>query len=207
VLEIGCGDGALWKQNRDRTPATWRVTLADLSPGMLAATRELGFPCVQTDAARLPFADRSFHAVVANHMLYHVDERAAALAGIRRVLKPGGRLYATTNSDQHMSAMKDLIEHFLGTRSPLTGAMPFGLENGQEQLRQHFNRVEIRRVGGELRVTEASAVVNYVMSCNESKELIVRERREELERIVQEGIDADGAFVCQTATGMLVATA
>jgi SAM-dependent methyltransferase len=173
---------------------------------MLAATAELSLARVQTDAAALPFADRAFDAVVANHMLYHVDDRASALANIRRVLKPGGKLYATTNSDSHLSAMKDLIEHFLGDRSPLVGLIPFGLESGEEQLRPFFDRVEIRRVSGELRITDPAAVVNYVMSINESQELIVGERREELEGIVRDRIAADGAFICKTATGMFVAT-
>src|SRR5690242_11207998 len=72
ILELGCGDGALWKKNRDRTPAGWRVVLCDLSPGMLEATGELGFARVRADAATLPFAPASFDAVIANHMLYHM---------------------------------------------------------------------------------------------------------------------------------------
>ena len=206
VLEIGCGDGALWKKNRDRTPASWRVILCDLSPGMLAATEELAFWRVQADATDLPF-DCAFDAVVANHMLYHVDDRAAAIAGIRRLLKPGGKLYAATNSQAHLCEMKDLIEHFLGERSPLAGRMPFSLENGEEQLRPIFERVETRRVSGELRITDPATVVGYVMSINEAKDQIIGERREELERMVGDRIARDGAFVCRTATGMFVAAA
>jgi len=95
ILEIGCGDGALWRKNRDRLPAGWRVVLLDLSPGMLSATKDLAsFARVQGDAVGLPFADEHFDAVVANHMLYHVADRPRALAQIRRVLVPGGRLIA-----------------------------------------------------------------------------------------------------------------
>ena len=207
VLEIGCGDGALWKKNADRTPARWQVVLCDLSPGMLHSAGGLNFNRLQADAARLPIADHTFEAVVANHMLYHVDDRRRALAEIRRVLKPGGRLYATTNSNAHMSEMKDLIERFLGERSPLSGPIPFNLENGEAQLRPFFSRIETRRIGGELRVTDPDAVIRYVMSINESQELIVGERFEELGRIVRERIAAGGAFVCHTATGMFIATA
>src|SRR3989442_8432290 len=54
VLEIGCGDGGLWKRNADRTPATWRVTMADLSPGMLASAKQdlPAFSYAQADAER-----------------------------------------------------------------------------------------------------------------------------------------------------------
>src|SRR5215207_9353938 len=55
VLEIGCGDGALWLRNLDRLPPAWRVTLSDLSTGMLAAARAAlppSFRLVQADAER-----------------------------------------------------------------------------------------------------------------------------------------------------------
>ncbi len=35
ILEVGCGPAELWFQNRERIPEGWRLTLADLSPGML----------------------------------------------------------------------------------------------------------------------------------------------------------------------------
>lgn len=66
------------------------------------------WPCdgfVQADAARLPFRDGSFHAVVANHCLEHVDEFAKVLEEIGRIVRPGGSLYvavpdASTLSDR-----------------------------------------------------------------------------------------------------------
>src|SRR5689334_22369017 len=39
ILEIGCGAGTLWLENRSRIPAGWEVTLSDLSAGMLAQAR------------------------------------------------------------------------------------------------------------------------------------------------------------------------
>src|SRR5687768_13838541 len=60
VLEIGCGDGGLWKSNVERSPLGWRVVLVDLSRGMLAGAEELGFRRVQGNAEQLPFVDGSF---------------------------------------------------------------------------------------------------------------------------------------------------
>ncbi|MCG8347829.1 MAG: class I SAM-dependent methyltransferase [Chloroflexales bacterium] len=108
VLEVGCGSGDLWLENRHRLPAGWTAILADLSVGMLtAAHRQLRpnghtFRFVVQDAQALPFADGCFDAVIANHMLYHVPNRPAAYAEFCRVLKPSGTLYAATNSRSAM---------------------------------------------------------------------------------------------------------
>jgi len=50
---------------------------------------------VQGDAARLPFRDGCFDAVIANNSLEHFPDLAAALREVRRVLEPGGALFAS----------------------------------------------------------------------------------------------------------------
>jgi ubiquinone/menaquinone biosynthesis C-methylase UbiE len=98
VLEVGCGAGSLWLANRHRLPAGWNVTLSDLSVGMLATAHHQLSPYnyawrfVAHDAEALPFADHSFAAIIANHMLYHVPNRPAAYAECCRVLTPDGQL-------------------------------------------------------------------------------------------------------------------
>ena len=226
ILEIGCGDGGLWKRNLDRLPPAWRVTMLDLSAGMLHAARgalpAAQFAFLQGDAERLPFADgrasqatrlngdvrdAGVDAVVANHMLYHLPDRVRALREIRRVLVPGGRLLATTNSQAHLAPMTQLMADFLGHASPLRGEMPFSLENGAAQIRAAgFDDIDLRSLRGELRVTDAEAVVSYVMSVNEAPQLIVGEKRDALRRRASDEIDRSGAFIFPTAAGMFVAT-
>jgi ubiquinone/menaquinone biosynthesis C-methylase UbiE len=210
VLEVGSGDGGLWKRNLDRLPAAWRVVMLDLSHGMLTAARgdlpAAQFAFAQGDAARLPLADAQFDAVVANHMLYHVADRAAALREIRRVLVPrGGRLFATTNSDEHLGPMRRLINEFLGDGSPLREPLPFSLENGAAALGAVFPRVERRENRGALRVTDADAVIRYVMSVTGAPERITGARLDELRRRAAREIETHGAFVFPTAAGMFVA--
>jgi len=48
---------------------------------------------VQADAARIPFADATFNAVIANHCLEHMDDADAVLREIGRVLRRDGALY------------------------------------------------------------------------------------------------------------------
>jgi SAM-dependent methyltransferase len=70
-------------------------------------TPEHGAPegFVRADAARLPFPDHSFDAIVANHSLEHIDRLPEALQEIGRVVRPEGSLYiavpdASTFSDR-----------------------------------------------------------------------------------------------------------
>jgi ubiquinone/menaquinone biosynthesis C-methylase UbiE len=110
ILELGCGPGGLWRENLDRLPAGWHLTLTDFSPGM-AEEAQRGLSAVRpdirvsvADARAIPYADSAFDAVVANHMLHHVPDRVRALDEIARVLAPGGTLYAATNGRRHLLA-------------------------------------------------------------------------------------------------------
>jgi SAM-dependent methyltransferase len=85
---------------------------ADWCPGALLVRVDLERPAagssdgfVQADAARLPFRDRCFDAVIANHSLEHIRGLTAALGEIGRVVRPNGSLYvavpdASTFSDR-----------------------------------------------------------------------------------------------------------
>lgn len=81
VLDLGCGPGSFVVERRDL-----RVVRLDLQPPSL---RKAGL-FVSADAARLPFADGCFHAVVSNHSLEHFTGMESALAEVGRVIGPGG---------------------------------------------------------------------------------------------------------------------
>ena len=171
ILEVGCGPGLLWLNNGYRIPASWRIVLTDFSPGMLQVARErLGeerFVYEVADAQSLPFADASFDAMIANHMLYHIPDLPRALAEIRRVLKPGGRFYASTIGREHMHELDELIWK-CWPGSPWRGlgkTAPFILENGQEALAPFFARVTKYIYEDTLAVTEAEPLTDYVFSC------------------------------------------
>ena len=151
LLELGCGVGLLWRENLDRVPAGWSVTLTDASPGMLGeAERELGaerrFRFRVVHAQEIPFEDGVFDAVVANHMLYHVQDLPRALSEIARILKPGGSLYATTVGRHHMREMGKMLAFLDPTHppdEPIWYYLAFNLENGAEQLSRWFAEVSL----------------------------------------------------------------
>jgi SAM-dependent methyltransferase len=95
VLDLACGPGlvAAAAARRDAHPVG-----ADFSAAMLAQARA-ACPTIrfeEADAEALPFADGSFDAVVANFGVHHFPDPAPALAEIRRVLRPGGRVAFTS---------------------------------------------------------------------------------------------------------------
>ncbi|MCB0133093.1 MAG: class I SAM-dependent methyltransferase [Caldilineaceae bacterium] len=173
LLELGTGPADLWQRNLDRLPPGWSITLSDFSAGMLSSARAtLGdaaprFSFQEIDAQQLPFPAASLDGVIANHMLYHVPDRARALAEIRRVLKPGGTLVAATNSADNMRALHDLVARAtgpIGADWSRVSSLPFTLENGAAQLAVYFAHVQ--RVDREdaLLVTEVEPLVAYVQS-------------------------------------------
>jgi len=172
ILELGCGPGDLWLENIHRIPKGWDITLSDFSEGMLRqAQKNLlnqfhPFKFVMFNAQAIPHPERSFDAVIANHMLYHVPDRTKALAEIRRVLRPGGRLYAATVSETHMQELPSLVTRFDPDLAANHGPdkNEFTLENGLTQLSRWFSDVKIHRQENALSVTEVDPLVDYVLS-------------------------------------------
>ena len=98
ILDAGCGAGPLSAALRDRGAV---VTAFDSSPQMLALARQrLGADAdlhVADLGQPLPFADGAFDDVIASLVLHYLEDWAAPLAELRRVLKPGGRLIMAVN--------------------------------------------------------------------------------------------------------------
>jgi ubiquinone/menaquinone biosynthesis C-methylase UbiE len=98
LLDCGCGPGALTVQLAQRLSRGVAVGIDQhgdqLQRGRDRAERE-GLSNVEfkeADIYSLPFGDASFDAVFAHAILYHLNDPEAALAEIRRVLRPGGVL-------------------------------------------------------------------------------------------------------------------
>jgi ubiquinone/menaquinone biosynthesis C-methylase UbiE len=170
ILELGCGNGLLWKENADRIPAGWTITLSDLSSGMLdAAWRNLvvtglAFQFKEIDAQSIPFEEETFDAVIANHMLYHVPDRPKAITEFKRVLKTGGRLIVTTVGENHMRQMMDWYAQAHVSKIWESFANPFTLENGLEQLKPYFPNVALSRYEDNLEITEVEPIMAYIRS-------------------------------------------
>lgn len=91
-LDVGCGEGAL---ARELSEVVEQVTAIDTDEASVAAVRRADptgrVDVVHGDALTYPFEPESFDLVTAVASLHHLDE-AAALARMRDLLRPGGRL-------------------------------------------------------------------------------------------------------------------
>ncbi len=192
------------------------MTLTDLSEGMLHDAKSGLAGCVSperfrfstADARSIPFPDASFDAVLANHMLYHVSERHQALKEIRRVLKPGGVLFASTMGSRHMIEVKG----FLSQVNPNYDfgrqdfACEFGLENGENQLvAAGFTHIRIHPYEDALRVTDAQPLIDYIRTTPGGRENLTDNRLSKLELLLNETIRLEGAIRITKEVGLFTA--
>jgi ubiquinone/menaquinone biosynthesis C-methylase UbiE len=105
ILDIGCGTGAM-----SARIARWgRVVSADFSPLALQFSRRRGLAhLVGADAMRLPLASNRFDVLLAMDMLEHLPDDCRALSEFFRVLKPGGRVFATVPAYPHLWSEHDV---------------------------------------------------------------------------------------------------
>jgi trans-aconitate methyltransferase len=112
ILDLGCGDGALTEQ----LAATGAVvTGVDASPTMLDAARQRGLHVEQHNATALPF-HQQFDAVFSNaalHWITGLTGQRAALAGIHRALRPGGRFVAEMGGQGNIAAIRTALQSIL----------------------------------------------------------------------------------------------
>jgi SAM-dependent methyltransferase len=213
ILELGCGAGSLWLENRDRIPSSWEVTLSDFSKGMLQKSQEKlvdldhAFTFRVIDAVDIPFDKAQFDAVIANHMLYYVEDKPRSLSEIRRVLKPNGRLYATTIGERHMQELRSLVQVFNPQLRFATSAeASFTLENGPTQVSVWFSHVKVQRYHDGLRVTDVGALIDYMLSSSTLANL-PHQSKAELAQFVEERFMAHGGIFNVTKdSGMISGT-
>jgi ubiquinone/menaquinone biosynthesis C-methylase UbiE len=115
VADIGCGNGLYLAELAHRGHAG-PVLGVDMSPGMLRAARQgaggagrSGPVLLAADATALPLRDGAADLTLATHMLYHVPEPGQAVAELRRVTRPGGRVVVGLNGDDHLQEMRAVV--------------------------------------------------------------------------------------------------
>jgi demethylmenaquinone methyltransferase/2-methoxy-6-polyprenyl-1,4-benzoquinol methylase len=149
ALDVAGGTGDLAAGLARQVGERGLVILTDINAAMLERGRDRlidaglhrNVACVQADAERLPFADGSFDCITIGFGLRNVTDKAAALACMRRTLKPGGQLIILEFSQPQVGALKPLYDAYSFRVLPLLGRWVAGDEASYrylaESIRMH----------------------------------------------------------------------
>lgn len=193
VLELGCGDGTFWAENKDKLPESVQVVLSDLSDGMLRdAKRKItlhhpNFSYQAFDCHEIPLEDESFDLVIANHLLFYCEDIPKVLKEIKRVLKPGGTFIASTYGSKHMKEVSSLVSRF-DDRIVLSGHKlyeKFGRENGISILEPYFSSIHWYSYEDYLLIPTPESLISYVLSCHGNQNQYIVDRYNEFRLLVQ----------------------
>lgn len=210
LLELGCGNGKLWQENkidlRNR-----EIFLSDISEGMVEEVRnKLGsdFNCIVADAEKIPFKDAYFDSIIANHVLFYLNDLNQGLKEISRVLKPNGVLYCSTYGKSHMKEITDIVQSF-DSRINLSNHSlydVFGLENGEDILKKYFKSVQRMDYQDSLEITESKPLIDYIMSCHGNQNEILGPKLNEFKEYIEEILKKDGKIVVTKEAGLFKCT-
>ena len=115
MLEVGCGTGGLVKFLIDHG---YEAEGCDISDYAVSVAQKKGLKVIKADAQELPYSDKSFDAVISQHLLEHCQDDLKALKESMRIAKfrvihvvPGHQSNDPTHVRNHYTA--DMIEALL----------------------------------------------------------------------------------------------
>lgn len=193
ILELGCGNGRLWIENKAKLPADCEIILSDISEGMIRDVRreqslqDDRFSFAAFDSHAIPYEDASFDLVIANHVLFYCKDVDRVCSEVGRVLKPGGRFVCGTYGVAHMQEVSRLVTQF-DDRITLSGENlyeHFGKENGAQALAPYFAEVDWQQYEDALIVTQAEPLIEYVLSCHGNQNQYILEKYNKFRKYVE----------------------
>lgn len=185
VLDVACGRGAVLFPVSKSVGANGRVTGVDLSGNMVKETRasvaELGLENVdvlEMDAEKLDFSDASFDYVLCSLSIFIFPRPSLAIAEMRRVLKPGGRVGLTTfwRDDERWQWLGDLFAKYLPPS-----------EETEDQEEEEDDEPDFRSPEG-MRIFLDSAGFSDIVTQGEEVDLVYRSEGEWWETIWSHGM-------------------
>lgn len=156
ALDVAGGTGDIASGMARQVGREGLVLLTDINGEMLARGRDRLIDdglagntlTVQADAEKLPFPDSSFHCVTIAFGLRNVTDKSAALASMRRVLKPGGRLLVLEFSQLAIPALRPLYDAYSFQVLPRLGQLVAGDAHSYrylaESIRKHPPQEELK---------------------------------------------------------------
>ena len=148
ALDVAGGTGDLARGMAAQVGEQGLVVLSDINGAMLAHGRDRlidagllrGVAYVQANAERLPFPDSSFDCVTIGFGLRNVTDKAAALASMRRVLRPGGQLLVLEFSQPVAPGLKPLYDAYSFRVLPVLGKVVAQDEDSYRYLAESIRK-------------------------------------------------------------------
>lgn len=177
VLDVAAGAGGQTLAAAGRVGPEGSVLATDISEAILAfAERRAGEAGVQNVATRvmdgenLDVEEGFFDAVISRVGFIYFPDQPAAFSGMRRALKPGGRLagvvYSTPEANRFFSIPVSIIRRRAALPAPAPGQpgpFSFGAEGAIEAAYEQagFSEIEVRRISAPVRMVSAAECVRF----------------------------------------------
>jgi demethylmenaquinone methyltransferase/2-methoxy-6-polyprenyl-1,4-benzoquinol methylase len=161
ALDVAAGTGDLARGMARQVGETGRVTVTDINASMLAEGRRRlddtgvvgNVDYSLADASDLPFADESFDCITIGFGLRNVTDKQAALASMRRCLKPGGRLLILEFSKVAHEKLEPLYDAYSFKVLPMLGKLVAGDAESYkylaESIRMHPDQETLKEMMSE----------------------------------------------------------
>ena len=200
VLEIGCGNGALWSKNINLLDKDISITLTDVCEEMInSAKKSLSnysdiFDFQIVDPYNIPFENESFDLVIANHILFYMKDVDKVLNEIKRVLKIGGYFYSSTIDSKNMKELESLVKGFNSNIkiSEEKISSNFGLENGEGILSKHFCQIKKYLYEDKLVINDAKGILEYIYSIPGNIIELIDTKKKDFEKYIDSNINKQG---------------
>lgn len=210
VLEIGCGNGALWAKNIESLNDKVEVTLTDVCQDMIddaklnldGYNKNFNFKIV--DPNNIAYEDESFDIIIANHILFYMNDLDKVLSEIKRVLKVGGRFYCSTIGGDHMKELEELMIKFNSNIkiSEEKLSNKFGLDNGEYILQEYFTDIHKHLYKDELVVNDTKGILEYIYSIPGNILEVIDTKKKEFEVYIDKNIQQNGAINITNSNGL-----
>ena len=224
ILDIGCGNGLLWYRERNLLPDNINIHLVDNSKAMLDSAKQIHFSekdfytdknikfyyhiCDASNINELSeINSKKFHRIMANHMLYHIDDsdRKLLLGAVNAMLTDDGKFIASTIGKNHMKEIFELAhEYDKNVKAPEWFSRGFNLENGKEQLDEFFSSVVMFYHDNNLLIPGWRAIYDYLCSLP-GIEKVMRKNKEASVKFLKNRVTESKPFFISKSTGVFVA--
>lgn len=211
ILELGCGEGSLWKENLNQLPEHVQITLSDISEGMIRdVRRNLGndprFFYDTFDCHKIPAQSDTYDFVIANHLLFYCEDISQVCTEIKRVLKPDGVFLCSTYGSGHMKEITQLVQKY--DKRVILAAENlydiFGLDNGTLILKNFFSQIEMRQYEDSIVINHAEPLIEYILSCHGNQNQYLLEKYQDFRQFVEKQVKNQyhitkeaGFFLCK----------